>query len=304
MTKEKGKMKNPFAVLGLNPSTFSTLSDVQVAGLVKVQFRALSKVFHPDSGELPNAKKFREIAEAAQALLDEPDVLEYWRLAMKSKKPQYLEKQALQHQRVVHEIMEQLNGTRSAVMQYFRRIGDSSLQDSFRALVKCVHKPALLFATRSHVTLSDEKSRESNTKVFELVFENRKVTKRMLKKVFIRHEKPDKSVPKEFIHIQRFKQNSYFWKLTGAVEVLKDVGFVGCLGDSSSDDRIIKKIFGPVAELVSPKDIKEKMQDGYSIPELTHVLHRLSTDIERQSMLLFADRHSRIHIPGQVVQIL
>ncbi len=66
------KSKNPFNVLGFNGDIFKNLNEEQIKQLVQSQYRALSKIHHPDVSNKPNnsAKKFADISEAYSMLSD------------------------------------------------------------------------------------------------------------------------------------------------------------------------------------------------------------------------------------------
>ena len=70
--------KNPFQVLGLNPDFVRELSDDELDKLVKLQYRGLQSIFHPD--KKGDEKRSREINEAYDLLTDsDKDIFQYFK---------------------------------------------------------------------------------------------------------------------------------------------------------------------------------------------------------------------------------
>ena len=70
-------MANPFSTLGLNPEIIGRLSDDDLAELVKSQWRALQRIYHPDKSSA-SPKKSQEINEAYE-LLQDPEIFAQFR---------------------------------------------------------------------------------------------------------------------------------------------------------------------------------------------------------------------------------
>jgi hypothetical protein len=66
---------NPFLMLGLNETVLGSVSDEDILALAQSQYRALSRIFHPDVGG--NATVFAMISEAYESIQDEVARKEY-----------------------------------------------------------------------------------------------------------------------------------------------------------------------------------------------------------------------------------
>lgn len=66
---------NPFLMLGLNETVLGSVSDEDIMALAQSQYRALSRIFHPDAGG--SAAIFAMISEAYESIQDEVARKEY-----------------------------------------------------------------------------------------------------------------------------------------------------------------------------------------------------------------------------------
>lgn len=78
--------ENPFLTLGLHPKVVKETPDTKLADLIDVQYRAMSRLHHPDKGG--DAEKFRLIREAYDDLSDPVACIQFAREYRASKREQ------------------------------------------------------------------------------------------------------------------------------------------------------------------------------------------------------------------------
>ena len=326
--------KNPFAVLGFAPSIFKGLQDAEILELAGSQFRALSKIFHPDMnpGEEGSAGRFGEIQEAYYAL-KEGAQFDFWKtLFLKGRKnqAQELEKAAQAAKAEAEELDECLcgfwvsffNRGESVSFREETRTGSSFVDDVRAFSAFDPPQVTLLMFDDANKALQSQAAHDRGHRAVTRARENPSFQVRILpggvleqtdfERVQFDPQKEDMpKVRKELIELRNSPTSrSYYWRAKGKPRILEGERIAGSL-KSAIEVSGAPFAITSIPEALIPSGVTAKnfveLKQGYSVADFRQHFRFLRpfVEIHRQAVVFIKkDKELRLRLLGNVRRIL
>lgn len=299
-------MRNPFKALGIDPSVLRGMSIEEVRFLTKAQFRALSRIYHPDVGGRPDS--FRAIAEAINRL-EETDTLKAdleRHLARRSDKVSVLEERTGELQRDLDNVTKTALSFIELVAREGLDIGDTKILVRDTVAKVAIHDIA---QKNRRVNLPDDPLLEVSIEA------DRRIRKTRLEYAGL------VSVPKDASE-SCLRSDDGTWllatknHLSGEITGYRSFEPKGktrstllcAVGTIPEDREILESTGYPLAALASFEGVKRgdrKVADGYPLEAFLGLLQVMSPKIEANRTLIgsqVVEDEVRYHIIGQILE--